>query len=250
MNVRVAGLLAGVPVGALMAALYIFLTSPPALDEPVLNVLRTLSSPIPYMQRVETEVRIGERTLSIQGIYYVDHERRTYDSIATTTLSYLDGETIGTFSIANRVIGDEVYTLVRTESDSIGETVPEKGVWKRFRSGAIAPEYIDISSDRPILDNLVLLRGEGSYLRLERKHGLILLGDESLLKYTFRLSPIALEIAGGTMGAIVNRVGTSGTIELWLDPAAGLRHIVLTAPDYTSTTTLSAMNIRIPVERP
>lgn len=247
---RTIGGLIGVPTGALVMAIYLFLTMPPALDEPVLNVLRALGSPIPYEQAVETSVRIGERQLRILGSYYVDHERQAYDSLATTTLSFVDGEEIGTFTIANRVIGADVYTMVHTQSETLGKTVPENGVWKHFKRGAIAPEYVDISSDRPILDNLVLLRGEGAYLRLERKHGLVRYGDEELLRYTFRLSPIALDVTGGTMGAIVGRLGTTGLVELWIDEASGLRHITLSASDYSSTTTIAAMNIERSLERP
>ena len=251
MNMRMGGFILGIPFGAIFTAIIGFLTMPPALDEPILNALKTLGSPLPYVQNVETTVDIGDRRLVIRGRYFVDHDRRIYDSAATTTLSLRGGEDIGTFMIANRVIGDDVYTRVITETEGLMTAVPTSGEWHRFRRGAIPQEFIDISSDRPILDNLVLLRGEGAYLTLEKKFGVSMFdGSEELLRYGFRLSPQALEIRGGTMGALVGRLGTAGNIELWLTRAGELRHITLSAPAYAATTTITDVNNALIIEAP
>lgn len=238
----------GLAVGTLSAAITIYLTRPPLLDEPILKAFSKLGAPVPYEQRVQTLVGISGRTLRIEGTYFVDHDRRSYDSAATTTLS-IDAELLGTIFIANRVLGDDVYTLVR-KSEGLGTFDTPPG-WTRFRRGAIPENYIDIASDRPILDNLVLLRGEGAYLTLEKKHGSVELDGIPYLRYSFRLSPIALEVRGGTMGAIANRLGTSGSIDIWLDPAEEtVRLISLAAPDYHSTTTVTSVGIIRELERP
>ncbi len=250
MREQAIGAFVGSIVGAAVMYAVLYATQPPRLDEPILRALEAVSTPVPYEQIVETSVEISGRRLQIEGSYYVDHDARTFDSIATTTLTLLNGEPVGTFSIANRVIGEDIFTLVRSGEGSLVDSVPA-GLWQHFRRGSIPAEFIDIATERPVLDNLVLFRGSGAYLTLIENHGVSRLNDTQLLKYTFRLSPIALDIPGGTMGAIVSRLGSEGTVQVWVNPINPQVHtVVLEAPSYRSTTTLQAIGEARTVQRP
>lgn len=148
-------------------------------------------------------------------------------------------------------MGNEVYTKVETDSELLMSTIPHSPLWRHFTRDSIPQPFINIAVSGPILDNLLILSRGGSYLALAASHGTEPWGDEMLVHYTFTLSEEGQKSIGGTLGTLLGRVGESGYVDVWIDEAsAEPRYMVFQGENYSSTTTISAINIPKAIEPP
>lgn len=232
--------------GATSIGIWYFLQPQRVLEDSLLlRVFERINTITSYTQSVETEITLSDRTLIVRGEYYLNGPENSFESIATTTLRIPVGakDEEHSFTLRNISIGDQVYSRIETQSPVLRETIPHSPEWRHFTKGQIPEAFADIAVSGPILDNLLLFSQSGVYLRLLESHGEEALGDERFARYSFVLSE-SIPRLGGTLGTLVGRIGDSGRVDIWIDPAsATLKQAVFTGENYHSTTTFFSMNI-------
>jgi hypothetical protein len=213
-------------------------------DQPLVEALEKVTTTHSYAQFVDTSTIVSDRPLRVYGWYLVDHDQRSYAAFSTTTLNVPEG-TLGSgshdFSHDNIAMQDTVYVKVDTASDFLSSSINKSDAWKRFEKDAIPEEYRNIAIVGPILDNLRIFANNAEHLELVRKYGLETIDDRTLRHYRFKLkSSVPSE---STVGALAERLGDSGTIDIWIDDTEKAIVRMLFKHDfYTSTTTLSSFN--------
>ena len=212
------------------------------LDAAMQQALSKVSSITSYSQVVETQTRIGNRTLHIVGTYDVDTAQGRYASYSTTTLCIGADPTGHSFTHDDIALGHDVYLKIDSADPLLRSSMQRVPQWEHFTSDAIPQNLTDIAIAGPIQDNIAILGHHGDYLSLLHAHGLVQWGDASLVRYTFTLSRQAASVRDGPLNALIGRVGP-GTIDVWIDPQSfEVRHLLFTNPPYISTTTISGIN--------
>lgn len=192
-----------------------------------------------YVQVVETETAIEDRHIRVVGEYTVNDEIQTFSSRATTTLTLPDG-TSHSFNLHTITIGEDMYTRVVSHSAALNLTVPATGEWKQFKISSIPPEYREIATPRPPIDNLTLFRKGGEFLVLKEARRDEDREGEELARYTFGLSSLAFTEKTGPVSMIAERIGVHGTVDVWVrESDAHIRYIRFTNDPYSSATTIT-----------
>ena len=246
-----AGVLAAVLVVVFGVLIFLNRSRHKDFDLPLQKALAAVPSISAYSQHDETQTQISDRRLQIVGVYDVDTAHRSFASYSTTTL-FLPGSPAGhSFSHWDIAIGDDVYIKIDTTDKLLSNSIQRFPQWKHFVSNAIPAKYASIAIVGPIQDNLTLLAQNGAYLSLVKKWGPAPWGDESLLRYTFKLSGKTADIPGGPLSALVSHIGRTGTVDVWVDPKSfAVRHLVFSNPPYVSTSTISNINALQPIVAP
>ncbi len=219
------------------------------LDTLMKEVLVHVGQVQSYTQDVTTNVRFPDRTLSIVGTYHINRKSLNYASFSTTTLNI---DTLGehVFSVENMAFGDTIYTRVHTDSPLLAETIGQTDGWKSFLNTAIPKELENIALPGPTLDNFLLLGESGRFIRLEEKLGEVILNGVPLHHYRFSLSGQSPE-APGPVRALIERIGPTGTIDVWVDAATTMvRELHFTNESYSSKTTISNVDTPLPMSPP
>ncbi len=228
-------------VGAAIAAAGAFLAFQNysrTLDTLMKDVLVHVGQVQSYTQDVSTEVRFPDRTLGIVGTYHINRKSLHYGSFSTTTLN-IDGLGEHTFSVENMSFGDTIYTRVHTESSLLAKTIGQTNGWKSFLNTAIPQELENIALPGPTLDNFLLFGENGRFIRLEEKMGEEVLDGTPVHHYRFSLSGQSPETPG-PVRALVERIGPTGTIDVWVDAATTMiRELRFTNDSYSSKTIIS-----------
>jgi hypothetical protein len=201
----------------------------PELDDNVRAALREIGMSRTYAMQVNTRVRIDDRDLAIEGLYYIDTPLQAYASQSTTTLTTESGETHA-FTLKNVSLGEMVYVSVATESALLMRTLPLTNGWQSFASAEIPQQFAGIAVHGPILDNARIFAEEGAYLEFVEE----IEGDEGV-EYVFKLKDPRAE-PGGTLGSLFGRIGVQGFVKVWLEDGRVTR-TVFSGEGYTSTTT-------------
>ena len=254
---RKKGLYLGVFTGVVVIGLCAWLlylkvrTDKLTLDPPIQKAFALIPSITSYSQAVETQMQFSDRSLKITGIYAVDHSNKRFSSYSTTTL-FIPGDTSGhSFTHQNISIGDTVYNRVQTSDKLLQSSIQSSPKWRNFKNTAIPVKLADIVIAGPIQDNLAILSQNGLYLTLTHKSGQVMVGSEPLLRYTFKLSDKTSGLGEGALNAIVNRIGSQGTIDVWIDPTHFEVHqLLFTNYPYISTTTISDTNTPLQILAP
>lgn len=213
-------------------------------DEPLIKTLEHMATVQSYSQYVDTTTVVSERPLRVYGWYHVDHNKRSYAAFSTTTLTVpggIQGAGKHDFTHDNIAIGDTVYVKIDTESEFLKPSINDSHQWQRFQKDSIPEQYKNIAVTGPILDNLRIFAGDAEHLELVRKYGLETVDGEALRRYRFILkSSVPKE---STVGALQQRLGNEGTIDIWIEDATHtITRMIFSHPPYTSTTTLSNLN--------
>ncbi len=228
------------------AGMWFYLTPAPLeYDELLKKTLDTVPEIRTYSQKVETTVFLSDRKLHVEGMYSLNGPDSSFSSDATTTLSFFEGKQLKTsvFTLHNISIGNDVYVKVHTNDPQLQTTIPHSPSWRHFERTHIPPEFTNIAVSGPVLDNLLLLKEGGAYLSLIESHGTSEWNDAAYARYTFELSKEASVNLGGTLGSLMQRIGDTGTIDIWIDEAeARVKYMVFNGENYHSTTTISAIN--------
>lgn len=208
-------------------------------DDTITAAVLTANRVTEHIEQVDTEADFPDRRIKVSGSYLIDAPEGRFAAYSTTTLLIPDMEP-QTFSLQNIALPNEVFTRITTESPGLKGTIPEGPDWRRFPTNAIPPQFANISIAGPILNNLRIFENEGAYLELMASDGLQQREDELLLHYVFKLSDKALaDNADGTLGALIDRIGEEGRIDVWVDEASStVRYLQFSNPTYRSTTTL------------
>ncbi len=220
-------------------------------DEPLIKTLEGIRSIQSYSQYVDTTTVVSDRPLRVFGWYIVDHGTRSYATFSTTTLRVPDG-VLGAgnhdFTHDNIAIGDTVYVKIDTDSEFLKPSINDSHEWHRFERDRIPETYKNIAIAGPILDNLRIFANNAAHLELVKKYGLETVGLEQLRHYRFKLKSVVPDES--TVGALAERLGSEGTIDIWIDDdSSTIRRMYFARDPYTSTTTLSAFN-EVPVITP
>ncbi len=213
-------------------------------DEPLIKVLEKVDSIQSYNQYVDTTTVVSDRPLRVFGWYVVDHSSRSYATFSTTTLTVpvgIEGAGNHDFTHDNIAIDDTVYVKIDTDSEFLKPSINDSDKWQRFTKDKIPEAYKNIAISGPILDNLRILAHDAEHLELIRKYGIETIDGKDLRRYRFTLkNGVPKE---STVGALQQRLGDEGTIDIWIDDAEMVvERMVFSHPPYTSTTTLSAFN--------
>lgn len=216
-----------------------------SLDSLMIETMKKSDQITSYTQEVTTQVDFADRTLHILGTYHIDRKALRYASFSTTTLNIQGlGEHI--FSVENMSFGDTIYTRVMTESPLLAKSIAQTGGWQSFLNTEIPKELENIALSGPTLDNILLFSEDGRFVRLEEKLGETIIDGTTLNHYRFSLSG-ATPTAAGSLSALIERIGPTGVIEVWVDPSsATIREIRATNETYRSRTILK--NIGTPAE--
>ncbi len=202
-----------------------------------------------YVQEVETEFLVSGRTVTVQGTYLNNRTDELYASFATTTL-VVPGEDPYAFSLANIATDNTVYLKLERISGSLPSTVPMGPTWHQFPGDSIPLEFQGVASPGPILDGLALLRNNGKALTLLKSIKNDTSFGEPLTKFVYSMSP-RLPTEEPPVSAVRERLVGEGTVSLWTDPSiSSVRYLLLSAPGYSSTTTISSVNIPVPITLP
>jgi|CXWL01.1.fsa_nt_gi hypothetical protein len=246
----------GVLLGSLLLVgvlYYLRSSDTPPLDALMEKVLDQVAATHAYTQHVETDIDLEGRHMRVVGVYDIDASVGSFASHSTTTFSIPDAppkERDHVFTLENISIGDDVYTKIQTNSKLLQSTIPHSLDWKHFRKNAIPPQFVNIATPEPILDNLSLFGAHGKYIALVKNYGEEERGGETLSHYTFKLSEHASG-AGGAVGALAERLGESGAIDVWVNASgATLRYLEFRNGSYRSTTAISGINNLPPITPP
>jgi hypothetical protein len=199
--------------------------------------------------RLTTPVRAfalhpSEETLVTAGF---DHALRFYDlrSASETPIATLtpdDRAADQSFTLQDVSIGRDVYVKIDTDSPALAKTIPASPQWRHFDALGIPPQFEGIATAGPILDNLRIFSEKGAYLDFQHKVGPETIGELSLVRYTFRLSSRRPADPDDSLVSIMDEIA-DGTVEVWIDPDHMVRMLSFRSPGYSSTTTLSAIDI-------
>ncbi len=202
-----------------------------------------------YSQDVTTSVAFPDRTLHIVGTYHIDRKSRNYASFSTSTLKIAElGE--HTFFVENLSLEDTIYTRISTESPLLTTTIPQTDGWKSFPNTAIPKELENIALPGPTLDNLLLFSENGRFIQLQEKMGEEVVRDATLNHYRFSLSGALPENPGPVKG-LIERIGPSGHIDVWVDPSSTMiRELRFENDAYSSHTVIRSVDIPLVVTPP
>ncbi len=206
-----------------------------ATDDDLLN---TALSKVPginsYSQHVETEDAVSGSIIKVVGDYDLDPKNQRFRSQCETS-TFTAGEE-HEFTITNISIRDEIYTLIESTDKFIESRMPEVNEWHHFQKDNIPERYKNIAINGPIMDNLRLFYENGKYIKLVEKH------EEG--RYSLALSDEAFTESGKQMlGTIVERIGKSGTIDVWINPETFyIEKMKFKNPPYVSTATITNIN--------
>lgn len=240
----------GALLGLLFLGVYLYRTSQPGTPDPLLPVVFAKAAQIQqYAQEDRTEALVGDRRLVIRGRYLVDRALNRYSSVATTTVYTPPQKTGQSFTLSNISIGSDVYSRMVVGGVAPQTSIPAQQDWHHFASNDIPAEYEGIAVPGPLLDDLRLFSEGGAYLSLiDTVHGST--DSSSTVGYRFKLSGKAPPSPGGTLEALMGHIG-EGTIEAWIQPDdATIREIIITAPGYHATTTLSRFDENLEIQSP
>lgn len=200
-----------------------------------------------YEQEVETSLRLGDRRIVVRGVYRNNLDEGLYASFATTTFTTPDAVPY-TFALSNVSAGDRIFFRLERVSGEAPSTVPMGPEWHTFDASSIPPEYQGVAVSGPILDNLALFRNGGAAITLLRSYEDDMTFGEPLPRFEYSMAP-RVDGESPALASIRSRLLGEGTVSVWTNTSlTGIRHIVFTAPDYTSTTTIKSVNI--PLETP
>jgi hypothetical protein len=220
----------------------------PQLDDLIREAIANAELTTAYSQEVVTETQIEDRHIRVAGTYVLDDTNNRYSSLATTELALPDG-TVHSFDLHTIIIGEDMYTRVLSRSPALNLTVPSGGEWKRFKTTAIPPEYREIATPRPPIDNLTLLRKGGDYLTIKEGRRDEEREGEQLARYTFDLSSLAFTEKLGPVSMIAERVGVHGTVDVWVRKSdKQIRFIRLANHPYSSETKVTTSPLPAIVE--
>jgi len=209
----------------------------PQLDGLIREAFSNANKTSAYAQVVETEIVIEERHIRVVGEYFLDDVNKRFSSRATTTLTLPDG-TSHTFSLNTITINEDMYTQVESQSPSLNLSVRSSQEWKHFTITSIPPEYREIATPRPPIDNLTLFRDDGAFLTLREGRKNETSDNGQLAHYVFGLSPVAFTEKSGPVSMIAERVGVHGTVEVWVrESDAHILSMRLSNEPYVSNTT-------------
>jgi hypothetical protein len=214
-----------------------------AFIEQVFSSVESIDS---YVQRVETELTVAERTVTIQGVYKNDRGKSAYASESTTTVQVPGSSSLFRFSTENIALDNRVYVRVRAD-EGTPTTVPAD-VWHTFDFASIPKEFETLAIPGPVLDNLLLFSEGGRYLRLESAQGADTTFGVNALRYRFSASGVKPETPS-PLTVLLERIGP-GTIDVWVGASSTLEALVITNPPYYSTTTLSDFNNPLGIAAP
>ncbi len=221
------------------------------IDAPLKQALSEASKVSSYSQYIDTVVQFPARSLRIIGTYDTDTRNERYSSYSTTTLYIGTDRTGHTFTHKNIAIGKDVYVKIETNDKMLKSSIQQSHTWRHFTGDAIPTSFESIAIDGPIEDNLQLLGGNGKYLALTRKHGLESLNGEMLLHYSFKLSGKSEGTPAGPLTALMDRLGSNGLVDLWIGKDTAMPRVLRFKTDtYTSTTTLSSINMPLSIVPP
>jgi hypothetical protein len=213
-------------------------------DEPLVKTLAKIETIKSYSQYVDTSTIVSERPLRVFGWYLVNHANRSYAAFSTTTLRIPQGtQGAGShdFTHDNIAIGNTVYVKIDTDSDFLKPSINDSHEWHRFSSDEIPEAYKNIAITGPILDNLRIFANNAEHLELIKKYGLESLDGRTLRHYRFKLKSSVPKDT--TVGALAERLGDEGTLDIWIDDAQStIERMLFAHGPYTSTTTLSDFN--------
>lgn len=211
-------------------------------NDALLALYTNLSAVTSYVQQVETTVSVSGRRMTVAGVYKNDREQNVYFSDSTTTLAVPDEDPYS-FSIKNRYSDRTINLRIERLNGALTSPVPMDGVWHTFPESEVPETYRSVAVAGPILDYLALFDNKGSSLLLKKS-----VADDStfgtpLPRFVYTLAP-KLHEERPPMAAIRDRLLGEGTVSVWTNESmTAVRYLVLTAPAYTSTTTIESVNI-------
>ena len=183
-------------------------------------------------------------------MYIDDSTAGNFASYSTTTLNIKGDPRDHVFTHQNIVISASLYTKIETSDPLLKDSIRSSPTWNHFTKENIPKDFQGIAVAGPIEDNLQILGENGTLLTLTKKWGTVHWGNESLLRYTFKLSGHTPP-ANGALQALLARVDKSGTVDVWIDPRTSLpRYLLLQNPPYYSTTTIEDINATAPILPP
>jgi hypothetical protein len=212
------------------------------MDQDIQAAITRAGSVTAYSQSVQTALQYPGRTLVIEGTYRVDRTSQRYETVSTTTLKRDDRAADQSFTLQDVSIGRDVYVKIDTDSPALAKTIPASPQWRHFDALGIPPQFEGIATAGPILDNLRIFSEKGAYLDFQHKVGPETIGELSLVRYTFRLSSRRPADPDDSLVSIMDEIA-DGTVEVWIDPDHMVRMLSFRSPGYSSTTTLSAIDI-------
>lgn len=222
----------------------------PQLDQLAREAFRHAEETTSYGQKVTTETVVEDRKIRVEGTYLLDNVNKKFSSSAATSLTLPDGST-HSFDLQTITVGEDMYVNVESHSTALNLTVPAVGEWKQFKVSAIPPEYREIATPRPPIDNLTLFQNGGQFLDIREARNDNEKNGETLAHYTFGLSSRAFTEKTGPISMIAERVGVHGIVEIWVrESDAQIRYIRFSNDPYRSETAITHIGTLPKIEPP
>ena len=215
----------------------------PKADPDLKKIYNWVASIHAYQEEELTTAAVDSRVLTIDGVYRVDEPHSLFAFTSTTTTRIAGAKKPIIFTLDDMSIKKDVYTrveMLQTYGPQL--SVPSGDVWRHFKSTNIPKAYANIAIAGPLVDNLKLFGNGGAYVTLVKKWGEAPIKKEDLKRYSFVLSPRASPKLGGTLGPLVQRITTSGQIDIWVDSMSRIKYMHFKNTNYDATTTLSHFN--------
>lgn len=201
--------------------------------------IESASHTVPYRADVEVSIPQSGKMLSIEGLYFVNHETREYYSFSTTSVTDIDNTTPSiSFTIENIALNNWVYLRITPLDAYSRKTVRGTDSWVDFPANEIPVKYTDIAVSGPVQDNLALFSENGSLIELlksERSGG----ADSPTETYTFKLSSKGMTAPSGPVRAIADHIGSLGYIYVTIPgPDNSDARMIFSGNNYSATTTI------------
>ena len=225
--------------------------APPPFDANAKKILNELGHARVYTAHVNTSAMFTDRVLQIDGMYLVDEPQKKYMTMSTTTMTVRGVRNQPhAFTLKNISIGDDVYSKIETTSSIFKQTIPASPLWRHFKKNSVPSQFADIAVVGPILDNVLIFSVSGRYLVFVNKKEEVIL-NRTLMHYTFTLSHNSAKNRGGTLEALLERIGKEGMVDVWIDyEKEQVPFFRFSNATYTSTTTLLDVNTPLSIEPP
>jgi hypothetical protein len=209
-----------------------------SLDQELRGELIKIGQNRSYAMEVDTWVSVYDRNLSIVGRYLLDEPNRAYASYSTTTLEVPKTGEKHSFSLGIISLQDNSYLQLLTESPVLKKTLPLTS-WRYVPKETLETEFKGIASGGPILDTAKLFSDNLRYVVFRERREDSELNGNTFERYVFTLAEPEAK-PGGTLQTLFERIGSGGTIEVWVQEHTP-RLFVFSGPSYYSTTTIFAL---------